>query len=193
MKTKLITACLAAMLTTSASALSFDWAATGVSFNGTRLKSNESVSGYLIYLGSSGSLSGSYDISSDTISTIVSEIGTQVSTVSKTSSMSKLTGTYETDYGTAGGRNGDVFAMLLTFTNEGTTYYNLSSTTFTLSGVADDGAVIDAQAFSFSYSTADASTSVSKGGGWTAAAVPEPSTAALALAGLALLLKRRKA
>ena len=85
--------------------------------------------------------------------------------------------------------------MLLSYTKEGKTYYNISSTTYTLSGYTDATSTPDPYNLTPSnqtYTMADASTTkVSPGGGWTA--VPEPSTAALALAGLALLLKRRKA
>ena len=75
---------------------------------------------------------------------------------------------------------------------EGKTYYNLSTTTYTLSSIADNTSTETmSTASSFTWTTGEDSSSLKAGGGWTA--VPEPSTAALALAGLALLLKRRKA
>jgi len=192
-KTLLLIAALAA-LTQTASALSFNWSATGVEFGGSKLKNDANVTGYLIYLGNGGSLSTSYDLAADsTVDSVISSIGTKVDTKNKTSAVGKLTGTYTFDYGGTPGQNGDAFAVLVSYVSEGTTYYNLSSAVTTLSGLEDDGTVISNQDFTMNYGTKGESSSLSAGSGWTAAAVPEPSTAALALAGLALLLKRRKA
>ena len=79
------------------------------------------------------------------------------------------------------------------YSNEGKTYFNLSSSTYTMSGLSDELSTPTAASFAFNYGGPTESTKVSSGSGWVQAAVPEPSTAALALAGLALLLKRRKA
>ena len=178
----------------NASALSFQWAATGVSFGGNTLKNSEDVTGYLIYLGNGGSLSTSYAIEPDaTAESIASSIGSVVNTKNKTSAVGKLQNTYTFDFGGEPGKNGDVFALLIAYTDKTAdkTYVSLSSSTMTLAGLEDDTSSISNPTFSMSYSDSSDKGKVSSGGGWTA--VPEPSTAALALAGLALLLKRRKA
>ena len=179
-----------AFVASSASALSFSWSATKVAFDGNQLKNDTAITGYLIYL-SSGSFDSSYTISeSSTGNSVASSIGTLVSSASKTTAVAKIAGTASFDYGEY--TNGDVFGLLLTYTgSDGKTYFNLSQTTYTLSGITSETSSPDAAAFTMSYSGPTEKTSVSSGGGWTA--VPEPSTAALALAGLALLLKRRKA
>ena len=186
----MLLAAVVAALASTASALSFDWAATGVTFDSTKLKSNAGVTGYLIYLAS-----GSYSevtLSADSTGTSVAEsLGTIVSTANKTTAVSKLAGTASFDYGTY--NNGDVFGLVLTYadSSSGKTYFNIASGTYTLSGVSDETSTPSDASYSFSWSGPTESSKASSGGGWTA--VPEPSTAALALAGLALLLKRRKA
>ena len=190
MKKTFLTIALMGMLASSASALSFNWGASSISFDGTVLKKSEAVTGYLIYL-SSGSYSTTTLTDTSTGESIAKGIGgTLVSTSSTaTSNAGKLTTKFSFDYGTYG--NDDVFGMVLVY-NDGTdNYYNMSSSTYTLAGIADETSSPDAANFTFSFSNSDKDGTLSSGGGWTA--VPEPSTAALALAGLALLLKRRKA
>ncbi len=172
-----------------ASAVTFNWnSATAIKFNGSNLKSDDKVTGYLIYL-ASGSLSDTYTMAE---SFSASDIGVQVDKKEKTSAMSKISQDWSID--TSKYDNGSKFAMLLVYTGaaDGKTYYNLSSTVGEISGMSVDPPVNAAdQSFSFSYSTSSEKGKLSGGGGWTA--VPEPSTAMLALAGLALLIKRRKA
>ena len=199
MKKTILTALVCA-LASSASAVTLSWAsATAIKFNGTNLKSNNNLSGYLIYLGT-GSLSDSYTLSKDsTAESIVSSIGTQAGDPKTGSNaMSKLSGSYKFNY-SDGKSNGDNFALLLVYNNGTDTYFNLTSAAYTLAGgndadVAAEIAAVDPNdaSFSFSYATAGESKTLSKGGGWTVA-VPEPSTAMLALAGLALLITRRRA
>ena len=86
------------------------------------------------------------------------------------------------------------FVSVLSFVNDGKTYWNVSSSVYALTeanikALDEEGTALPDSSFAFSSSVSSGSGSV--GGGW--AQVPEPSTAALALAGLALLLKRRKA
>ena len=192
MKNILATLAVSAAMITTASALSFQWSASGIKFGGETLKKSTDVVGYLVYL-SSGTVDASYNITESTTGTsLASSIGQLVSTSSSaTSNGGKLTTDFEFDFGSY--NNGDVFGALLVYKKDGDTFFNLSSTTYTLAGISDEGSVLDPAPFTFSYSTAEPSSKVSKGGGWTAAAVPEPSTAVLALGGLALLLKRRKA
>ena len=182
------------MTTSIASALSFDWAAKSIKFDSTNLKNSQDVTGYLIYLGSGGELSSSYNLTADsTASSIIGSIGTDTgSSKSTPNALGKLTGTYVFDYGTKA--NGDTFAMLLSYKDGDKMYYNLSSTVVTLSGIVDETSDLEAMDFTngFSYASKGESKTISAGGGWVQA-VPEPSTAMLALAGLALLIKRRRA
>ena len=187
---RILSLLLSVSVISTASAVSFDWTAASIKFNDAAVKASTAVTGYLVYIGTATSVE-SVDISSDTISTITSNLGTQVSEKNKPNAYSKLTGTYAFDFGSK--VNGDSFAMLLTYADSesGKTYYNLSSTVYTLSGLTDETSTPDDAVFTFSYASAGSSSKATAGGGWTA--VPEPSTAALALAGLALLIRRRKA
>ena len=193
----LILAAVLGLMATTASAVTFNWAATGVSFEGSRLNNSTAVTGYLIYL--TESFADSYTVTkSSTADSIISSIGQKVDSKSKTSAVGKINGEWTFNY-SDGYSNGNSFAVLLTYTNEGKTYFNLSSAVITLEGgndadVASQTPATDptAKTASFSFATAGEKNSIAKGGGWTIA-VPEPSTAALALAGLAMLLKRRKA
>lgn len=196
MKTKLALAALCALLVNSASAAAFQWTATGVTFDGSRLASSSAVTGYLIFLGNGGSYDSSYSIdTSSTASSVLSAVGTEVNSANTTTKAGKLAGTYSFGFENGEQTNGDVFALMLVYAASDATYVNLSSQTYTLSGLADDTSAGDTAAFTFSWSTAaEGTTSVGSGSGWTQVpVVPEPSTAALALAGLVLLLKRRKA
>lgn len=191
MKKAILTLTAIFAFTMSASAVSFTWASsTAIKFDGSNLKSVSTVTGYLIYLGS-GAYDTSYTLSeTSTGDAVSSDIGTVIANKSGTSAMSKISSAATFDYGTYD--NGDVFGMLLVYSNEGKTYFNLSSDTYTMSGLSDELSTPTAASFTFNYGGPTESTKVSSGGGWTVA-VPEPSTAALALAGLALLIKRRRA
>ena len=175
-----------AILAGVASAVNMNWGATGIKFDGNTLKSDATVTGYLIAL---TSFATSYTL---TDSFSASDIGTQVDTKNKTSAVGKLSGSWTIDTDTYD--NGSTFAMLLVYTGaaDGKTYYNLSSGLVEISGMSTDPPVNAGDtASTFSFSTSSEKGKLSAGGGWTA--VPEPSTAMLALAGLALLIRRRKA
>ena len=192
MKKTLLALALIGGLTTTASALSFQWIATGVSFNDAVLKKSSDVTAYLVYLGSGDSTyATSYTLNdSTTAESLAASMGTQVNkSTTATTNAGKLSTTFTFDYGQY--TNGDVFGMLLTYKSGDDTYYNIASSTYTLSGITGDNSSPEAATFSFSYSGPTESSSIKSGSGWTA--VPEPSTAALALAGLALLIKRRRA
>ena len=80
MKKTFLTIALMGMLASSASALSFNWGASSISFDGTVLKKSEAVTGYLIYL-SSGSYSTTTLTDTSTGESIAKGIGgTLVST-----------------------------------------------------------------------------------------------------------------
>ena len=189
--TKILGIAAVALLANIAGAASVDWSTAALSFGETSLKKNTDVAGYLVYL-SSGSLASTYTID-DSFS--AASVGTVITGASDTDGANKgglLTGTLNvTDLGY---NNGDSFALVLSYKSEGKTYWNISSTVNTLSGLDDTDPRInptDWTDFAVSSTVAGETGKASGGSGWTA--VPEPSTAALALAGLALLLKRRKA
>ena len=82
----------------------------------------------------------------------------------------------------------------LTYTVDGVTYYNFSTSTYTVpAGVEDHTPMSGIQNFTFNWDMdetgGDAPTA--GGGWWTSAIIPEPMTVLCGLAGLALLLKRR--
>ena len=99
MKKTILTALVCA-LASSASAVTLSWAsATAMKFDGANLKSDTSVSGYLIYLGTSD-LADSYSVSKDsTVESIVTSIGTSTGS-SKTgyNAMSNLRGSFDFNY-----------------------------------------------------------------------------------------------
>ena len=189
---------LAVLATTSSFAASINWGTTSAAtFGGTKMGG---VSARLIIIGAADLASGaSFTITeSSTISSLAGAIGTDTGTAGSTTSTAsgmgkgKVAGTYTFDTGL---NDGDYVAVLLSYVSEGTTWYNLTSTSQVsynaVAGVWNNSS--NAANWSFSGGSADDSKTgkLAVGGGW--AAVPEPSTAALALAGLALLLKRRKA
>ena len=182
----------------TASALSFSWGTRDkITFNGTQLTTAElaaPVTAELIYLGTDNTWSFGK-------SGLVTDEAVSTGTVTVTGSISgkgkgggKIEKTH-LDTFADGSKfdNGNVFGVLITYTDtEGNVWYNLSSNTFTLAGVADNSSPIDKQFFDFAWtkdeSGAEAPTA---GGGWWFVPVPEPMTVLCGLAGLALLLKRR--
>ena len=190
---KIIALIVAAGLVSSASASSIAWTVSSIKFGGETLKSDTGLSAYLVYLGNGGSLSDSYDAAA-----IESLASSAVDTTTGTTAKGAATGSYNLptpESGDSTELNGDVYAILLSYASGGKTYYNLSSATYTVAGMDEDGSTVlndyKPAATTFAYGSSSDSGPVTAGGGWVA--VPEPSTAALALAGLALLLKRRKA
>ena len=169
-------------------AASVAWSSVAMTFGEQTLKKDTGVTGYLVYL-SSGALEDSYTInesfSAESVGTVVA------SDTDGTNKGSALTGTFQIAQGTYS--NGDVFAFVASYTSDGKTYWNISSTVNTLSGLDPSDPTVSPADFSdYSMASTVSETGKASGGsGWTA--VPEPSTAALALAGFALLLKRRKA
>ena len=180
------------------SALSFSWT-TGskITFNGTQLTTAElaaPVTAELIYLGTDKAWSF------EELGVLTDEaVNTGSITVSGgAANRGKATGKIDQALDTSfadGSKfgNGNVFGVLITYTDtNGAVWYNLSSNTYTVSGVADNSSTIEKQFFDFAWTNdetgADAPTA---GGGWWMVPIPEPMTVLCGLAGLALLLKRR--
>ena len=189
---KFLTLALAVGLAGVASAVTMSWGtATAVKFNDSNLKSDNTVTGYLIAL---DSFADKYNVLS---SFSAADIGPVLATQEGTSSMSKITNKWTID--TANYGNNDTFAVLLKYTgaSDGKTYWNLSSALVTMTGM-DDGtgdnppsnAANTTSAFSYAKGTDGVLTA---GGGWVAASVPEPGIACMALLGIGMMLKRRKA
>ncbi len=187
---KLLLAMVVVLVAISAHSASLVWSASSVTYNGTKLKSDTGVTGYLVFL-STAALEDSYALTKDsTVASVVASIGTEVASQNKTTAMSKLNNTYSFVVGEPYD-NGDAFAMLLTYVVDGNTYYNLSNEIYTMSGaLADPPTNPAAAAFTFNYGTSAEKGTLKSGGGWTA--VPEPASAMLALAGVAMLIRRRK-
>ena len=199
---KAFTAIAALALTIgAASALGFQWGtSTAISFNGTTLNSAAlaaPVTVDLIYLGTDKAWSF------DETGLVTDEVASagSVTVTGGAANRGKGNGKFDKFLGTSFAdnsvvANGNVFGVLITYTDtEGNVWYNLSSNTYTLSGVADDTTTIPKQTFAFAWTndSTGAEAPTAGGGWWTAPAVPEPVSAGLALAGIALLLKRRRA
>jgi len=188
---KLLTITAIAFVAGAASAVNMTWAtAAAVQFDGTKLKSDTGVTGYLVYATelSTYTVDDSFD---------ASKVGPVLAELNKTSAVSKISGTwYDIDTDTY--KNGDTFAVLLKYVKEGDTYWNLTSELIAMSGMAIDPPTnADGTQFAFNYGKGTDGT-LTAGGGWAKAiastpVVPEPATGALALAGIALLFRRRKA
>ncbi len=183
---KLLSLAIVGILAISVQAATIPWSSAAISFDGSTMKNNTSVMGYLIALDGT-SLDESYTLtegfSALTIGAIVN------SDLNGTSKAGKVAGTADVSNYT----NGDAFAVLITYTDGDNTYYNLSSSVYTLSGLdPNDISVAPTQWADFAINGATSSEkgTLKAGGGWTA--VPEPASAMLALAGVAMLIRRRK-
>ena len=187
---------LAALLAVNSSfGASFNWGTGTVlaNFAGTVFNSDQfNVTASLILLNNNGVASDMWTVKGDDI-TITSAANTATPTITGAArNKGKINGTYDS----LSIANGQVYGMLITYIDaDSKTWYNFSSTTYTVEGLQDATSSLSDAVFAFNF--ADKSdvkaNQVSAGSGWQHVAVPEPSTAALALAGLALLLKRRKA
>lgn len=190
---KFLTLALAVGLAGMASAVSMKWStASAIKFNGSNLKSDGTVTGYLIAL---DSFADKYDVLG---SFSAADIGTKVDEKTGTSAMSKLQNSWTID--TSNYSNGDTFAVLLKYTgaSDGKTYWNLSSGLLTMAGMDDgsgDTPPNDANDVSAAFSFAKGTDgTLTAGGGWVAAAaVPEPGVACMALLGIGMMIKRRRA
>ena len=182
----------------AASAVAFDWAtSTAITFNGTKLTTADLAAPAtveLIYLGKDNAWS--FDKSGLVTDEVVNT--GSIATTGLAGNRGKAAGVIDQSLGTSfadGSKfgNGNVFGVLITYTDtNGDVWYNLSSNTYTLTGAADDGSVIDRQTFNFAWTNDETGAEApTAGGGWWGIPVPEPMTVLCGLAGLALLLKRR--
>ncbi len=192
MKTKLSIVAALAILCASAHGAAVDWSSAALSFGTTALKSNSSISAWLVYLDSK-SFADSYTI---TDSFSASDIGVVVaSDTDGSSKASKVAGKAGQWTNLSYNTNGDTFGLVLSY-NDGTkTWWNISSSLNAFSGlVTDDPTVAPADWNDFAVASTknEANGTLSSSSGWTAA-VPEPGTAALALLGIGMLIRRRRA
>ena len=192
MKTKLSIVAALAILCASAHGAAVDWSSAALSFGTTALKSNSSISAWLVYLDSK-SFADSYPI---TDSFSPSDIGVVVaSDTDGSSKASKVAGKAGQWTNLSYNTNGDTFGLVLSY-NDGTkTWWNISSSLNAFSGlVTDDPTVAPADWNDFAVASTknEANGTLSSSSGWTAA-VPEPGTAALALLGIGMLIRRRRA
>lgn len=199
MKKALATMMMIGAAAVSAHALSFNWGmgAVRAQFPTGAYVTDGSVTGYLIYLGSSAG--ATWNINGYGLDNSVVDSKASTSTGSP-ALMGRITDAFDDHaYGGAIGDgsdvfgNGSTFGMFLTYTDgSGVEWFNLSATKYTVAGAVNDGSVLSAANFAFDFTQNARGDALVAGGGWAAAPVPEPGTAALALAGLALLIRRRK-
>ena len=188
---KFITMMVVALVAVSASAASFDWGAGSAkaSFGGTVIKTTNGAMGYLVLL-TGTSLEAS--VIEDAISA-PSYVDSKANTsTGLASAKGKIKGTYES----SDIANGQNYGMFITYSDGTDTWYNFSSTVYTVSGLVDATSLLDAAVFAFDFTTQNEVSNgdaITAGKGWyKAVAVPEPASAMLALAGVAMLIRRRK-
>lgn len=189
MKKLLAFALVAVFATAQATTIQWAWnSSVGVKFNGASIGSNGT--GYLLYIGNGSigdkSLQDYVNMTSNPIATTTTALG-------------KIKTKPTMDDSTAVGN----YVSVLSYVNptDSKTYWNVSSTVYTITQAGIDellgtGTALPDSSFVFDVTTNTTGNTKtgSVGGGWyAAAAVPEPATGALALAGIALLFKRRKA
>ena len=196
MKQKIIL--LSLIATTASFGASFVWGtgSTVSAFGSTEFKTAGNVGTMnLVYL-SDGKTSSLYTVDGDALTAATAN----ATATPATSGMASKKGKVSAEFDNSLVANGNVFGAYFTY-NDGTdTWYNFSSTTYTVTGLNLGTETLDNAVFAFDFATKTeaAASDVNVGGGWykvvaSSPAVPEPGTAALALLGVGMLLKRRKA
>ena len=188
---KFITMMVVALVAVSASAASFSWGTgtTSVSFDGTKITTANGAMGYLVLL-TGTSLEAS--VIEDAISA-----PSYVSSKANTSTgLAATKGRIAGQYESSDIANGQNYGMFITYSDGTDTWYNFSSTVYTVSGLADATSSLEAAVFALDFTTQNEVSNgdaITAGKGWyKAVAVPEPASAMLALAGVAMLIRRRK-
>ena len=181
---------------TIAQAASFQWG-TGtvkVSFDGTAFTSaGSSVTGYLVYLGTSTDTT--LDTSAGTIAGATSVDSKAPTTTGLAANKGKIVNTYN-DGDNGNVAVGNTFGMFIKFTDSsGVDWYNFSDTVAVMS--TDATGAYEAKSFAFNFDSKSeinvkSGAAPTAGGGWYAA-VPEPSVAFMGLLGIGMLIRRRKA
>lgn len=179
---KLLSLLFLVSLTISVNAATFKWASSAISFGSDKVKKDATA--YLIFIGDKTLGSEGY-----TFDDIIAKTALKSTS---TTSMSKIS----VDPVDSGSNNVGNFVSYVTFTSGTDTYYNVSSSTYTITAaqyqaLMNEGTSLADTDFAFSSTVNAKGTPGTIGGGWYA--VPEPATGALALAGVALLFRRRKA
>ena len=189
---------LSLMVAMSAFSASFQWGtgSTVSAFGSTEFKTAGNVGTMnLVYL-SDGKTSSLFTVDGDTLTAATPNASANPATSGMASKKGKVSAKFDNKLVA----NGNVFGAYFTY-NDGTdTWYNFSSTTYTVTGLNLGTETLDDAVFAFDFATKTeaAASDVNVGGGWykvvaSSPAVPEPGTAALALLGVGMLLKRRKA
>ena len=185
-------------LTTQAAQI--NWGSQGQMYDGTTLMTGAngySITGYLVYLGTTGADWGSFSISTATLSVGGNVVATKAGNAAGGNLVAALS-PFAFANGDAIGSGSDVItdesstfgiAYIATFTDADdnvTTKYLLSDPFVYDTTPSQTGAAWNAGMNTFTY----LSQNTGSGSTWTA--IPEPATAGLAIAGLALLFKRRR-
>ena len=189
---KFITMMVVALVAVSASAASFSWGTgtTKVSFGGTNITAANGAVGYLVLLTDTS-------LGASVVDNAIKAPNSVASEVNISSGFPMNLGLISGSYTSSDIANGQNYGMYITYSDGTDTWYNFSSTVYTVEGLDELGTTpLSAANFAFDFTTQNEVSNgdaIIAGKGWyKAVAVPEPASAMLALAGVAMLIRRRK-